>query len=319
MTTVTIGTRGSALAVAQANEVKTALAARVPGVTAELVVIKTGGDEGGPHGEGPLPAAAGKGWFVKELEEALLDGRVDLAVHSVKDLPTELPAGLVLGAVLARRDPRDAVITRDGTPLAQLPAGARVGASSLRRQAQVRRLRQDLEVLPIRGNVDTRLRKLDEGQYDAIVLAGCGLARLGLAARVTQLLEPAQMLSAPGQGALGIEVRADRQDLLAVCARLDDASSRLAVQAERALLRSLGGGCQVPIAALATIDTMGNLTLDGAVFTPEGQRVIRHTLSGAKDDAERIGITLASHLRAKGADRLLFGHKAHTWPAPSTS
>ncbi|MBI4227752.1 MAG: hydroxymethylbilane synthase [Candidatus Omnitrophica bacterium] len=320
--TIRIGTRGSALAQAQAQEVHAALASRAPGAAAEIIVIKAGGDEGGPHGEGPLPAGSGKGWFVKELEEALLAGRVDLAVHSVKDLPTELPAGLALGAILPRRDPRDVVVTRDRTSLALLPAGARVGASSLRRQAQLRRLRRDLELLSIRGNVDTRLRKLDEGQYDAIVLAGCGLARLGLAARVAQWLEPAQMLPAPGQGALGLEVRADRPDLLAVCARLDDAPSRLAVTAERALLRSLGGGCQVPIAALAALDAAGNLALDGAVFAPDGRRVVRQTLSGAQDDAERIGITLASHLRAKGADRLLFGQhstQAHAWQASSTS
>lgn len=316
MTTVNIGTRGSALALAQAREVQTALMS----VASEIVVIKTGGDEGGPHGEGPLPSeGAGKGWFVKELEEALLSGRIDLAVHSAKDLPTELPEGLMLGAVMARRDPRDAVVTRDGKPLASLAAGARVGASSLRRQAQVKRLRPDLELLPIRGNVDTRLRKLDEGQYDAIVVAGAGLARLGLTGRVAQWLEPAQMLPAPGQGALGIEIRADRQDLVTLCASLDDAPSRLAVTAERAMLRSLGGGCQVPIAALAALDAAGNLTLDGAVFAPDGRRVIRQTLSGAQTEAERIGIMLASHLRAKGADRLLFNHKAQAWQGSSTS
>jgi len=317
-----IGTRGSALAVAQATEVKAVLEQRVPGTTAELVVIRTSGDETAPFppsaaGEAPLPSV--KGMFVKELEEALLDGRVDLAVHSVKDLPTELPAGLMVRAVLARRDPRDAVITRDGQPLERLPAGARIGASSLRRQAQVKRLRRDLEVLPIRGNVDTRLRKLDEGQYDAVVLAACGLLRLGLEPRITQRLEPREMLPAPGQGALGVEVRADREDLRAVCAALDDAVTHAAVRAERAMLRSLGGGCQVPIAALATLDGLGNLTLDGAVFSPDGLRVIRQSLSGAQGEAERIGITLASHLRAKGADRLLFGHKAQAWRAPSTS
>jgi len=322
VTALKIGTRGSALALAQAREVQQLIAQRAPGTATEIVVIRTAADEGGPKGDAIVPE--GKGWFVKELEEALLDGRVDLAVHSAKDLPTDLPAGLTLGAVLPRRDPRDAVVTRDGRPLADLPAGARVGASSLRRQAQVRRLRKDVEPMTIRGNVDTRLRKLDEGQYDAVILAGCGLERLGLASRITERLAPREMLSAPGQGALGLEVRADRPELAALCAALDDAPSRLAVQAERAMLRSLGGGCQVPIAALATIDDMGNLTLDGAVFTPEGQRVIRQTLSGAKADAERIGITLASHLRAKGADRLLFGQKsmqAQSWrpTAPSTS
>ena len=313
MPVVKIGTRGSTLALAQAHEVKAAIE-RLAATSSEIVIIKTSGDDA------PLDVAPGtdvKGMFVKELEEALLDGRIDLAVHSAKDLPTELPAGLILGAILARRDPHDAVSTRAGGPLAELAAGARVGASSLRRQAQVKRLRKDLEVLPIRGNVDTRLRKLDEGQYDAIILAACGLERLGLGARITQRLTSAQMLPAPGQGALAIELRADRPELAAVCAALDDARTRFAVIAERALLRSLGGGCQVPIAALGTIDDLGNLTLEGAVFTPDGQRVIRQSLSGAQESAERLGITLASHLRAKGADRLLFGQKAQSWQRPA--
>lgn len=320
MTALKIGTRGSALALAQAREVQALIAQRVPGATAEIVIIKTAGDEGGPKGDAVLPE--GKGWFVKELEEALLDGRVDLAVHSAKDLPTELIPALALGAVLPRRDPRDAVVTRDGQPLTQLSPGARIGASSLRRQAQLKRLCRDAEVLPIRGNVDTRLRKLDEGQYDAIILAACGLERLGFDARIAERLATRDMLPAPGQGALAIEVRADREDLRPLCAALDDAASRQAVSAERALLRSLGGGCQVPIGALATIDASGNLTLEGAVFSVDGLRAIRQTLTGPRQDAERIGITLASHLRAKGADRILFGQKASTWQqrtAPSTS
>ena len=312
MSHVRIGTRGSALARAQANEVAQAIAARRPGTTTELVIIKTSGDDFTRGSAETVPDDV-KGLFIKELEEALCDGRIDLAVHSVKDLPTELPEGLMLGAVLARGDARDAIVTRTGQSLAQLPAEARVGASSLRRQAQIKRLRRDVGVVAIRGNVDTRLRKLDEGQYDAIVLAACGLQRLGLGARATQILEPAQMLPAPGQGALGIELRADRAgvtDVGELCAALDDAPTHAAIRAERALLRSLGGGCQVPIAALAALDEHGNLTLDGAVFTPDGLRVIRQTLSGPREEAERIGITLASHLRAKGADRLLFGQKA---------
>ena len=330
MPVVKIGTRGSALALAQAHEVKAALE-RLAATDSAIVVIKTSGDDASidvmapASGGGTTRPGSGtdvKGIFVKELEEALLDGRIDLAVHSAKDLPTDLPAGLILGAILARRDPHDAVATpirggQAGRPLADLAAGARVGASSLRRQAQVKRLRKDLEVLPIRGNVDTRLRKLDEGQYDAIILAACGLERLGLGARITQRLTSAQMLPAPGQGALAVEIRADRPELAAVCAALDDARTRFAVTAERALLRSLGGGCQVPIAALGTIDDLGNLTLEGAVFTPDGQRVIRQSLSGAQESAERLGITLASHLRANGADRLLFGQKAQAWQRPA--
>lgn len=328
MSHVRIGTRGSALALAQATEVKVALEQRLPGTTAELVIITTSGDDATRGSADTLPGDV-KGVFVKELEEALLDATVDVAVHSVKDLPTELPDGLTLGAIVSRRDPRDAVATPlrvegpEGVPprgitrdvLRDLPAGARVGASSLRRQAQVKRLRRDVELVPIRGNVDTRLTKLDRGEYDAVIVAACGLMRLGLEARIAQRLEPAQMLPAPGQGALGIELRADRDDLRAVCAALDDPATRAAVSAERALLKALGGGCQVPIAALATIDASGNLTLEGAVFSPEGLRGIRQSLSGAHTEAERIGATLASHLRAKGADRLLFGQKAQPWYA----
>ena len=324
--TLKIGTRGSALAQAQAREVQQAVAQRRPGTMTELVIIKTTGDEfsGGLTPEwGQTPSESVKGLFVKELEEALLDGRVDLAVHSVKDLPTELPAGLSLGAVLTRRDPRDAVVTplRGGQRIDQLPAGARVGASSLRRQAQVKRLWREATLTPIRGNVDTRLRKLDEGQYDAVILAACGLERLGLGHRIAQRLAIRDMLPAPGQGAIGVEVRADRENLRPLCVALDDEATRRAVTAERAMLKALGGGCRVPIAALATVDASGTLTLEGAVFAPDGLRVIRESLAGAQEEAERIGVTLASHLRAKGADRLLFGQKAQqTWRvAPSTS
>ena len=323
-----IGTRGSALALAQARQVVAALTARLPGTEAELVVITTRGDDGviaqaaGGVAGGPPPSE--KGLFVKELEAALLEGRIDLAVHSVKDLPTDLPPGLVLGAVLAREDPRDAVVTPrragdsvgggvapvDGLrrdALRDLPAAARIGAGSLRRQAQLKRLRRDVEVIPIRGNVDTRLRRMDEGQYEAVVVAACGLHRLGLTARVAQWLDPRQMLPAPGQGAVGVERRADRTDVQQVCAALDDPATHQAIRAERALLRGLGGGCQVPIAALATGDGQGGLTLEGAVFSPEGLRMIRQTISGPAAEAERLGIALASHLRARGADRLLFG------------
>ncbi|MBI4313823.1 MAG: hydroxymethylbilane synthase [Candidatus Omnitrophica bacterium] len=326
MPAVRIGTRGSKLALAQAQEVKSALEAKGPGVAAEIVIIKTTGDDL-TRGTPDAPERDVKGMFVKELEEALLKTQVDIAVHSAKDMPTDLPAGLVLAAVLERRDPRDALIAAGAKTLRDLPVGAKVGAGSLRRQAQIKKIRRDLEFLPVRGNVDTRLRKLEEGQYDALVLASCGLERLGLAGKISERLDVVRMLPAPGQGAIGIEARADRQEILEILKAVNSSATLSAVRAERALLKSLGGGCQIPIGALAIADEMGNLTLDAAVFSPDGLRTIRQKLSGSTQEPERIGITLASHLRAKGADRILFGLKSSEWkekekwkkPAQSTS
>lgn len=314
-----IGTRGSKLALAQAEQVKGLLEKAHPGLTCALEVIRTSGDDfsagefpltqPSPHGgEGKGEGTALKGLFVKEIEEALLDGRVDLAVHSAKDMETELPAGLTLGAVLKREDPRDAWISTSGG-LKELPAGSKVGASSLRRQAQLKRVRRDLEIVPIRGNVDTRLKKLDDGEVDALILAAAGLKRLGLESRVGQLLDTAQFLPAPCQGALAIEIRADRAEVAEKVGVLDDAGTRVEVEAERSMLKALGGSCRVPVGALAKMTDSHNMSLEGAVLSPDGLKLVRKTVAGSAKSARKLGIELASHLRAAGADRLLYG----TW------
>ena len=298
-----IGTRGSKLALAQAEVVKAALEKAHSNLTCELKIIRTSGDD---FSAGENRQDALKGLFVKEIEEALLEGRVDLAVHSVKDMETILPEGLKLAAVLSRGDPRDALVSREGRRLKELPAGTRVGASSLRRQAQLRRLRRDLEFVPTRGNVDTRLKKLDAGEVDALILAACGLIRLGLSSRITESLNPEEILPAPGQGALGIEIRADRREIEELVEAVDHLASRQAVEAERAVLRALGGSCRVPIGALAIVEGE-TLKLEGVVLSPDGQKAVRKQIAGSRRAAERLGSDLASHLRAVGADRLLYG------------
>jgi len=302
MPTLKIGTRGSKLALAQAGQVKELLEKSRPGLTCELVVIKTSGDTF----SGTVPEEALKGLFVKEIEEALLSGKIDLAVHSAKDMETDLPDGLTIGAILKREDPRDAVIARGGA-LKDLPAGARIGVSSIRRQAQLKRLRRDLELLPIRGNVDTRLKKLDAGEYDALVLAAAGLKRLGLADRISEFLDPAIFLPAPCQGALAIEIRRDRADLVEQLRALEDTSSRREVEAERSFLKALGGNCRVPLGALARVTDENNMTLEGVVLSPDGLKAVRKSVAGSTKSAQRLGVDLASHLRAVGADRLLYG------------
>lgn len=292
-----IGSRGSKLALWQAEHVKGLLAAR--GVEARIEVIQTTGDHITDVSLAQLgKQTSTKGLFTKELEEALLDGRVDLAVHSLKDMPTELPPGLSLTAVPGpRADVRDALV---GARLADLPAGAKVGTSALRRQAQLRALRPDLVVESIRGNVDTRLRKQEEGQYDAIVLAAAGLSRLGWADRVAEYFEPEVMCPAVGQGALAIETRAGDERVFP----LDDLEVRNAVTAERSLLRALGGGCQVPVGAYA--EAMGDLIhLRAVVVHPAGGAVLREELRGAAMYAEEIGRQVAEELLANGARKIL--------------
>ncbi|MBI1952696.1 MAG: hydroxymethylbilane synthase [Candidatus Omnitrophica bacterium] len=306
MTSLTIGTRGSKLALAQAHLVRGALEKAQPGLRCELVVIKTTGDDftaGGSEARGTVPL---KGLFVKEIEEALLLGKIDLAVHSVKDLQAGLPRGLAIAAVLKREDPRDALVAGDGMTLKNLPQGAAVGASSLRRQAQLKRARRDLNAAAIRGNVDTRLRKLDSGEYGALILAACGLIRLGLAHRVSEYLDPSFMLPCPGQGALGVEIHEERKEIGELIKVLDDPDSHWEVKAERAFLEALGGGCSVPVGGLARVRD-GNLSMTGIVLSPDGLKAIRKEIAGSKQEAERLGKELASHLRAAGADRLLFG------------
>ncbi len=316
-----IGTRGSKLALAQAGLVKEALEKAHPGLACELEIIRTSGDDlsaGAPR-TGYVPGshvspgtglsddqAALKGLFVKELEEALLAGRVDLAVHSAKDMEADLAHGLTIAAVMKREDPRDALVAKSGAGLKGLPAGARVGVSSLRRVAQLKRLRRDLEYVEVRGNVDTRLRKLEAGEADALVLAAAGLIRLGLGARISEHLEPAQILPAPCQGALAIEIRVDRPEVAEIVRALDHAGSRAEVEAERALLRALGGNCRVPVGALARANGE-SMTLEAVVLSPDGLKAVRKSVAGSRAGAQRLGTEMASHLRAAGADRLLYG------------
>jgi hydroxymethylbilane synthase len=301
-----IGSRGSKLALWQSEWVRARLAELDPSVSVRIEVIKTMGDV---RRDVPLSTIGGQGAFTKELEVALLDGRIDIAVHSLKDLPTVIPEGLRITATPVREDVRDALILPAGagaraSSLRDLPAGASVGTSSLRRIAQLRHLRPDVAVKDLRGNVDTRLRKLDEGEYDAIILAAAGLRRLGFAERISAPIEISEMLPAVGQGSLGVETRADAAQTNALVSRLDHAETRAAVVAERALLRHLGGGCQVPIAAHATVagDT---LRLAALVATLDGAEIIRDTLEGPAAEAERLGETLAARLVERGAATLL--------------
>jgi hydroxymethylbilane synthase len=303
---LTIGTRGSQLALWQANHVAERLRAAFPGLSVRLERIKTTGDK---ILDVPLAQVGGKALFVKEIEEALLEGRVDLAVHSMKDVPTDLPAGLVIAAVTEREDPLDVLISRTGARLKDLPPGAQVGTSSLRRQAQLLHHRPDLTVIGLRGNLDTRIHKLDSQGLDAIVLAAAGVKRLGWMDRITEFLAPEVCLPAIGQGALGIESRspsAERQapGMLRIVNVLDHPDTHVAVVAERAFLRRLEGGCQVPIAAHARI-VEGRLELRGLVATPDGTRLVRGERRGPQADGETVGRSLAEDLLVRGADEIL--------------
>jgi len=303
--TLVIGSRGSKLALTQAQIVKAELELLNPSREVRIEVIKTSGDVK----TDPLSVIGGKGVFTKELEDALLDRRIDLAVHSLKDLPTIIPEGLAITAICKREDPRDAVVIRSDVfrvfpTLNDLPKESVVGTSSTRRLAQLKHFQAELIVKDIRGNVDTRLNKLDAGDYDAVVLAAAGLRRLGLGARISVLLRPQRMLPAPGQGALAVETRADDFTTTSLVAPLDHAASRLACEAERAFLRKLGGGCQLPIAAYAVVHE-GHLSLEGLVADPEGQQIVRGRISGARDEAEQLGCLLADRLLERGADELL--------------
>src|SRR5471032_449688 len=294
-----IASRGSQLALWQARWVAAQLG--TAGHECRIEIVKTTGDKITDVPLGIVGAQTGvKGLFTKEIEEALLDGRADVAVHSLKDLPTELPEGLTLAAVPEREDARDAVV---GKRLADLPSGAKVGTSSLRRAAKLRRLRPDLQVESVRGNLDTRLRKLDEGQYDAILLAAAGLNRLGWGARIAEILEPERMCQAVGQGALAIETRTDGAGLEA-CAALDHAATHAAVMAERGVLGALGGGCQVPIGAYATVAD-GRLRLLAVVISPDGAELVRAEAEGAVAEEAELGRKLGADLLNRGARRIL--------------
>jgi len=298
---VVIGTRGSKLALWQAEWVRAALGQRFPGVDFELAIIKTEGDK---ILDVPLAKVGGKGLFVKEIEEALLQGRADLAVHSMKDMPSEVPARLAIGAVPERESPADALIARNGLTLGEIPAGGVVGTSSLRRAAQLRHLRPDLEIVPLRGNVETRVRKLESETLAAVVLAAAGLKRLGLEHRVSEYLNEERMLPAVGQGALCIEVREGDARIGPMVAALDHPATRTVVSGERAFLKRLQGGCQVPIAGHGRLDG-AQFTLTGLVADLDGSTVIKHRLEGPAAAAERIGIELAETLLDRGAEEIL--------------
>ena len=303
MKKVVIATRGSQLALWQAEHIKSRLMAQYEGLEVELLILKTKGDI---ILDVPLAKVGGKGLFVKEIEEALLAGTADLAVHSMKDVPMVLPEGLTLGAVPEREICTDLFLSEKYAALEELPQGAKLGTSSLRRQSQALALRPDLEVAMLRGNVETRLRKMKEGQYDAIILARAGVKRLGLGASLQQDLTPPSFLPAVGQGALGIEIRDDRPEMRELVAFLDHTPTRLCVTAERAFLRRLDGGCQVPIAAHAVLDGE-ELVLEALVADPLGKVVFRDTVRCAAtlEEADAAGQKLAEKLLADGANKIL--------------
>lgn len=298
-----IGTRGSALALWQANHVREALE-KSCSVQSEIVVIKTSGDQ---FAAAPVEQIGVIGVFTKELEDALLDGRADLAVHSMKDVPTEFSSACEIATVFQREDPRDALVSFRGERLENLPRGARIGTSSLRRASQLKQFRPDFQIIEIRGNVDTRLRKLSEGEYDAIVLAKAGIVRLGHASRITEVLSPEVVLPAVGQGALGVEFPKARKNESRCIERLTDRDTMLAVTAERALLAEVQGGCRLPLGAWARMEA-GEMILDACVLSTDGSESIRRRgrkSCVANSDAEALGREVASQLLGAGADRLL--------------
>ena len=295
-----VGSRGSALSLSQTREVLDRLGAAHPEREFEVVPIKTGGDA--------APEASlvgmGRGIFVKEIERELSDGRIDLAIHSLKDMPTGLPQGLTIGAICQRADPRDALINRWGCPLGDLPAGARVGTSSPRRTTQLKEVRPDVEVLPIRGNVETRLRKAEGGDYDGVILAAAGLYRLGLEGRITETLSAQQFVPAPGQGALAVEAREEDEESLDLLRCLENTPTRRAVTAERAFLESLGGGCQVPVGAYGQVE--GDLlTLTVFLAALDGSKVLRTKVRGEAGNPHEVGMDAYLRLVELGAKAIL--------------
>lgn len=301
MNTLKIATRQSPLALWQAEYIRARLEALHAGLNVELVTFVTQGDK---ILDTPLAKIGGKGLFVKELEAALMDGRADLAVHSMKDVPMELPEGLSLAVICEREDPLDAFVSNSYASFQDLPQGAKVGTSSLRRKCQILKARPDLEIIDLRGNVGTRLSKLDAGQYDAIILASAGLKRLGLSERIRHTLAPEVSLPAVGQGALGLECRSDDQAVLELILPLMDDKTNVCVRAERAFNAYLEGGCQVPIAGYATLQD-GQLSMEGRVGSVDGQTLLSAQLSAPPEQAEQLGEQLAQNLLAQGAGELL--------------
>jgi len=298
---IKIGTRGSKLALWQANWVKSVLEQNFPPTPIELIVIKTQGDK---ILDVPLAKVGGKGLFVKEIEQALLTRRIDIAVHSMKDMPADIPEGLCIGAIPERENPVDVFISRNGAQFIELAAGSVIGTSSLRRGAQLRHARPDIVIQPIRGNLDTRLKKLESENFDALVLAAAGVKRLNLEHKITEYLDPEIMLPAVGQGALCIEIRKGDSTVGPLVASLEHASTRAVVAGERAFLNRLEGGCQVPIAGHGRISEK-QFAITGLVAEVDGSRVIKGEKSGPLDSAETIGIDLAEELLAGGADKIL--------------
>lgn len=299
---IVIATRGSMLALWQAEWIKSQLKEINPDFEIELNKIKTTGDK---ILDVPLAQVGGKGLFVKEIEEAMLRNEADLAVHSMKDVPTDLPDGLHLSTITKREDPRDALIAREGiNSFNDLPQGAHIGTSSLRRICQILNKRPDLKISQLRGNVDTRMRKLAEGEYDAIILAAAGLKRLGYADKITEILSPELSLPAIGQGAVAIECRKDDEFINDLLSKLDHYETSVCVTAERAFLKKLEGGCQVPIAAYAQLQN-NNIVISGLVGSIDGKTLLKETMEGKPEDAESLGTALAEKLLAKGAKEIL--------------
>ena len=298
---IRIATRKSPLAMWQAEHVKAALEAAHPGIEVELLGMTTKGDR---ILDTPLAKIGGKGLFIKELEVGMLEGTADIAVHSMKDVPVEFPEGLELAVIMEREDPRDAFVSNNFDSIDALPEGATVGTASLRRQCQLQARRPDLKITPLRGNVNTRLAKLDNGDYDAIILAAAGLIRLGFRERIRAFIEPEESLPAIGQGAIGIECRSDDERIKSLIAPLHHSGTSTRLAAERAMNERLNGGCQVPIAGHATLDG-DTLTIQGLVGEPDGSRIIRANRTGLASDAVALGIAVADELLENGADAIL--------------
>lgn len=299
--TIRIATRKSPLALWQANYVAERLQAVYPNIKTELVTMVTRGDK---ILDAPLAKVGGKGLFVKELEQGMLEGKADIAVHSMKDVPVEFPEGLHLSAIMEREDPCDAMVSNHYKDSTELPEDARIGTSSLRRQCQIKARFPKARILSLRGNVNTRLAKLDAGDFDAIILASAGLKRLGMAQRITQRLTPELSLPAIGQGAIGIECRSNDETINALLTKLHDQETSICISAERAMNARLQGGCQVPIAGYAYLDA-DRLAIKGLVGKPDGSRIYTAELTGPKEQAQQLGTTVAEHLLDQGADQIL--------------
>jgi hydroxymethylbilane synthase len=296
-----IGTRGSKLALMQTNFVADKLRKIMPETNIEICVIKTSGDI---MQDVSLLTIGGQGVFVKELEDALLSKKIDLAVHSMKDVPGETPDELMFAAILPREDMRDVLVSRDNIKMESMPKGAKIGTGSQRRGAQIKAILPDINIVPLRGNIDTRLKKIETENLTGVILAAAGMKRMGLAERITQFLPVETMLPAVGQGALGLQIRKMDIDLIKICASLNDTTTATEVTAERSFLRSLGGGCRLPIAALGKLEGQ-RLSLEGMIAAPDGSTMIREKVNGSREDAEELGETLANIILEKGGKKLL--------------